>query len=188
MYMGRFYDGDIEGKFWFGVQDSSDIENLISITPHVYFSWKVCGCSTDNDNDEYCKDCYASKEEHIEDAVENEEYEDEMLYIEDCAQGYSLDKDTHYDELKNNMEELRKKIPEQILNEFDKIEQTDKLLNAFTGVFDNTSEVVSNYFGGIPQLGPEKRMVLQIIARYNLALQIEYCLRTKESCNVNCEY
>ena len=59
---------------------------------------------------------------------------------------------------------------------------------AFTGVFDNTSEVVSNYFGGIPQLGPEKRMVLQIIARYNLALQIEYCLRTKDSCNVNCEY
>ena len=24
--MGRHYDGDIEGKFWFGVQDSSDAE------------------------------------------------------------------------------------------------------------------------------------------------------------------
>ena len=108
--------------------------------------------------------------------------------MEDSSQGYSLDKDIHYDELKKNMEELRKKIPEIILNEFDKIEQTDKLLNAFTGVFDNTSEVVSNYFGGIPQLGPEKRMVLQIIARYNLGLQIEYCLRTSESCHVNCEY
>ena len=22
--MGRYYDGDIEGKFWFGIQDSSD--------------------------------------------------------------------------------------------------------------------------------------------------------------------
>ena len=40
MYMGRFYDGDIEGKFWFGVQDSSDIENLISITPTYIFLGK----------------------------------------------------------------------------------------------------------------------------------------------------
>ena len=24
--MGRYYDGDIEGKFWFGVQDSCDAE------------------------------------------------------------------------------------------------------------------------------------------------------------------
>ena len=23
--MGRFYTGDIEGKFWFGIQDSNDI-------------------------------------------------------------------------------------------------------------------------------------------------------------------
>ena len=38
--MGRFYDGDIEGKFWFGVQDSSDIENLISITPTYIFLGK----------------------------------------------------------------------------------------------------------------------------------------------------
>ena len=22
--MGRYYDGDIEGKFWFGIQDTSD--------------------------------------------------------------------------------------------------------------------------------------------------------------------
>jgi hypothetical protein len=186
--MGRFYDGDIEGKFWFGIQDSNDIEELVSVTPYIYYSWKVCGCAAEVDSDEYCKGCYMSKEEHIEDAVENEEYEDEMLYMEDSSQGYCLDKDTHYDELKKNMEELRKKIPEIVLNEFDKIEQNDKLLNAFTGVFDNTSEVVSNYFGGLPQLGTEKRMILQIIARYNIGLQIEYCLRTSESCNVNCDY
>ena len=24
--MGRYYDGDIEGKFWFGVQSSDDAE------------------------------------------------------------------------------------------------------------------------------------------------------------------
>ena len=29
--MGRYYYGDIEGKFWFGVQSSNDINNLINI-------------------------------------------------------------------------------------------------------------------------------------------------------------
>ena len=29
--MGRFYCGDIEGKFSFAVQDSDDIENLLSV-------------------------------------------------------------------------------------------------------------------------------------------------------------
>lgn len=26
--MGRYYSGDIEGKFWFGVQDSNDADNF----------------------------------------------------------------------------------------------------------------------------------------------------------------
>ena len=26
--MGRYYHGDIEGKFWFGVQDSRDAEHF----------------------------------------------------------------------------------------------------------------------------------------------------------------
>lgn len=186
--MGRYYCGDIEGKFWVGLQGSDDIEELVSVTPHIYYCWKVCGCLAEIDSDEYCKDCYKTKEEHIENVVEEEDYEDEMLYMEECSQGYSLDKETHYEELKNNMEELRKKIPTLILDEFDKIEQSDKLLNAFTGVFDNSSKVIQDYFGGIPQLGPEKRMLLQIIARYNLGLQLEYCLRTTDSCDINCEY
>ena len=29
--MGRYYWGDIEGKFWFGVQSSCDINNLVNI-------------------------------------------------------------------------------------------------------------------------------------------------------------
>ena len=40
--MGRFYSGDIEGKFWFGIQDSNDIENLVNITSNIEYAWKVC--------------------------------------------------------------------------------------------------------------------------------------------------
>ena len=42
--MGRFYNGDIEGKFWFGIQDSDDVKNLVTIDGYVYYSWKVCDC------------------------------------------------------------------------------------------------------------------------------------------------
>ena len=78
--MGRFYDGDIQGKFWFGIQDSSDIENLITITPQVYYAWKCCHCFAEIDSSDYCKDCHESKDEHIEAATEEEEYDDECLY------------------------------------------------------------------------------------------------------------
>ena len=186
--MGRYYDGDIQGKFWFGVQDSDDVKNLVNIESDDYYNWKVCNCVAEINDYKYCNNCYGNISEHIEAASIEEEYEDECLYYEESSHGYSLDKATHYDELKKNMVELRKKIPEIIINEFDKIEQTDKLLDAFTGVFDNTTKVISNYFGGIPQLGPNKRMLLKIVSRYTLGTQIEYCLRTTDSCYITCEY
>ena len=34
--MGRFYHGDIEGKFWFGIQDSDDIKNLVHMESYIY--------------------------------------------------------------------------------------------------------------------------------------------------------
>ena len=51
--MGRFYSGDIEGKFWFGVQDSNDIENLVNITPNIEYAWKACNCFAEIDDEEY---------------------------------------------------------------------------------------------------------------------------------------
>ena len=74
--MGRFYSGDIEGKFWFGVQGSDDIQNLVTISEHIYYSWKACNCSADIDADNYCKFCYENKEEHINDVKEMDEYAD----------------------------------------------------------------------------------------------------------------
>ena len=57
--MGRYYWGDIEGKFWFGVQSSSDVENLINITAQPgNMIWHGCGCVVDFDQkyNEYCKE------------------------------------------------------------------------------------------------------------------------------------
>jgi hypothetical protein len=182
--MGRFYSGDIEGKFWFGVQCSDDVENLVTITGNTDYSWHVCNCVAEIKDDDYCRQCYESKEEHIEAAIEEGEYDDSCLYYEECSHGYSLDKETHYEELLANMENLKKEIPEGVIKFFENIEQNDKILDAFTGVFNDTNKHIVEK----PEDDKERTKLFVLIARYTLGYQIEYCLRTTDSCNINCEY
>ena len=182
--MGRYYNGDIEGKFWFGIQGSDDIENLISIEPYTFYIWKICNCAANIEDNDYCSDCYESKNEHIEEAIDEEEYEDGCLYYESGSSGYSLDKETHYNKLLDSMNTLKKNINIKIMEEFDKIEQNDKILNAFTGVFDKIIKVLfKNNFKN----EAEKNNQEVLVGRYTLGYQIEYCLRTTGSCNINCE-
>ena len=66
--MGRYYWGDIEGKFWFGVQSSNDVENLLNITSQPgSLIWHGCGCVVDFDqkNDEFCIAVFFDKKKTI---------------------------------------------------------------------------------------------------------------------------
>ena len=182
--MGRFYNGDIEGKFWFAVQSSNDIEELVTVTPHIYYSWNVCGCTAEIHDYGYCKECYDSKEEHINAAIDEDVYDDDgCLYYEDQMIGYSLDKETHYVELMNNLNELKPKIGEDIIEKFDKIERNDDILNAFTGVFNHTHDCENT-----TKTQEEIRNLMTLVARYTLGYQMEYCLKKNGYCNISCEY
>ena len=86
------------------------------------------------------------------------------------------------------MELLKKEIPEEIINEFDKIEQNDKILDAFTKVFDKTHPIVNKLNDDFVYSDTEKKQIATLVARYTIGYQIEYCLRTTNSCQVNCEY
>ena len=184
--MGRFYSGDIEGKFWFGVQCSCDIENLVTITPYTYYSWIICGCNAEIKDETYCHSCYNSQAEHEEAVMEEDEDADlECLYMEMQSNGYSLDKDTHYQELFNNMNKLKLRMNEDFINEFDKIEQNEKILNAFSGVFNKACSIIDDIKF---ENDEEQKIVCELAARYTLGYQIEYCLRTTDSCNILCEY
>jgi hypothetical protein len=69
--MGRWYFGDIEGKFWFGVQCSCPMDKF-GATDKAMFEYCCCSCSCEDDDDDYCSGCYGSKEEHLEAIHEDE--------------------------------------------------------------------------------------------------------------------
>ena len=56
--MGRYYQGDIEGKFWFGVQDSSDAEffGAAEAEPN-YIEYHIPSDCKDEDVKEGIKEC-----------------------------------------------------------------------------------------------------------------------------------
>ena len=186
--MGRFYNGDIYGKFWFGIQSSDDVSELVSYdNPEQCYIWKSCNCDVDEDNidnieGKYCTGCYDSIDDHIAEVVEFEDYEDGLLYSEEQSINYSLNKDTHYQELLDSMNKLKLRIHPDIITEFAKIEQNDNILDAFSGVFDNMDYNNITY-----ESETEKHKALEIIARYTLGYQIEYCLRMRGVCNIKCE-
>lgn len=187
--MGRCYCGDIEGKFWFGVQSSDDISELVTYDEHQQtYIWKSCGCEVDVDvpeTEKYCKTCFSSKNQHIDTVEDEGDYEDGLLYIESQSIVYNLDKDTHYQELVDNMNTLKQSIPEGIIAEFDNIEQTDKILNAFSGVFNHICDNMNKYIKFENEI--ENHKCCTLVARYTLGFQIEYCLRNNSYCSVECE-
>ena len=186
--MGRFYSGDISGKFWFGVQSSDDIGELVSYTPVQHNIWKSCGCYVDEDEPEgkYCKGCFNSLDTHISAVEEEEDYDDGLLYIEDQEIIYQLDEDTHYQELLDSMNKLKLAIHPDILNEFDKIDQNENILDAFSGVFNHTCEYMNKNITFDNDM--QKQKECELLARYTLGYQIEYCLRTIGRCTICCEY
>jgi len=54
--MGRYYGGDIESTFWFGVQSCCDISNLVIIEYIQDYVCKVCNCNANVQDDRYCSE------------------------------------------------------------------------------------------------------------------------------------
>jgi hypothetical protein len=54
--MGRYYYGNISGKFWFGIQSSLDPQNLGCTYTNLY-EYQICGCICDDKNISYCMSC-----------------------------------------------------------------------------------------------------------------------------------
>lgn len=176
--MGRYYWGNIEGKFWVAVQSSNDVENLINIKPHsCSLAWRGCGCivNMDEKKNDYCKNCYESREVFLDEMGEDF---DGDPYDELPELAYDITEDK-LEDLCETMTTLEKEIDPRIVSEYKKIDED--MSNAFSGVFKQVDEVIEEI------IKEKKNMNLQVIARYSLGLQIKQCLEKNGSCALYCE-
>lgn len=192
--MGRYYGGDIEGKFWFGVQSSCDINNLVNIEYITEYVWKACGCGARIEDEKFCTDCYENYDEHVLAIQENDyDMEDKLMYREGCNVYYQIYKDEHYDELLESLQLVRSNLSDDILTEFDKLEDNSNITSAYSGYFDpiykkyqlqqKTKEEENN----CPRQEFTPNTEAEFIARYVIGLQIKYCLENLGCCTVSCE-
>ena len=99
--MGRYYNGTISGKFWFGIQNSHDAANfkdpLTFILPIEYLTYHSCCCDVDNTCNLYCIDCFSSYDEHYNSL---DDYDKDLIEINGII---FTDWDEIYDEKLNKV-------------------------------------------------------------------------------------
>ena len=172
--MGRYYFGDIKGKFWFGVQTSDDAVNLGGHTSDNLMLYFPCNCENIYGK-KYCNDCFHCFEDAFEEAKNqgfidedaNKELEDVLLYESNYVvinfEGHQLK------EVQGHIENLFEKIGIHIkkftMNKDEDYEYDIELSNE-----DNI-----------------QKEELELIARWCLAKQIEQCIIDKGCCEIECE-
>jgi len=183
--MVRKYKGDISGHFWFAMQGSGDISNLIKIKESDMYRWRGCGCIINESALEYldyCKQCYDCKDDCIVDVWKKTGKDASILY-EDAKQiCYNIFADDHLAQLENSLICLRSIIDKRILNEVDKVENLPAILNASSGIFDDVLKIYNEIHKTMPSVANP-----DFVSRYCLGVQIKYRLKTSGSCYVICE-
>lgn len=77
--MGRYYHGDINGKFWFGIQNSLDASHFGGVGEYVYM-WSCCGTHDDltetdvGRKNECPNECYKDDDTKLSEVVIDENY------------------------------------------------------------------------------------------------------------------
>ena len=141
--MGRFYSGDINGKFWFGIQSSYDINNLLDIEPNLVLEWYGCRCTLHDDNnedDKYCVECFNSEKEFLDSAADYMKMDNsENPYYETNEIVYDISSSQYLKPLEEKLNELEQKIHKSLIDAIKEI--TGDISDAFSGVFDNVFAV-----------------------------------------------
>lgn len=164
--MGRYYNGEISGKLWFGIQESDDASHFGKEHDDVYCFY-VCNCYLNIDDafeGMYCTSCYNSHEEHTK-AMCEEGYEDvETWYLSESEISYAFDE-----------------------SDIDTIQETIYDLEDYVGKYmaNYSIDEYMNYSYDPPS-GLTKDEII-CIARLCLGKQILHCLQKNGSCNFTVE-
>jgi hypothetical protein len=169
--MGRFYNGDINGKFWFGVQSSDDISNLLDIDSEMVCEWYGCGCTLHDDNNEdneFCIECYNNKEDFLLNASEEMEADGSSVpYHETNEIVYYISSSQYLKPLEEKLNELEQKIHKSIIDAFKGI--TGDVSDVFTGVFDHVLEIHDNLMNERSVTNATK----EVVKEENIIINIE---------------
>jgi len=175
--MGRYYNGDIQGKFWFGTQDSLDATNF-GVNPVMQYDYYGCQCCVSDDvtGDEdanarlYCSSCYESLEDHLEKTKEDRD--EDLTYYEG--------NEVYYDFGLNDLLSVQKEIK--------KLEKkVGKYMAPFTIVDKKEEDEGVQYEYNVPEGVKLKKGELELIARLCLGKQILYCLEKYGTCGFHAE-
>ena len=82
--MGRYYNGDIEGKFWFGVQSSNDADyfGCEGESHHISYYYHEGHLDKVKEGIKDCKNCLGEYKKHLDNFFKtdgNDGYNDKML-------------------------------------------------------------------------------------------------------------
>jgi len=180
--MGRYYNGDIEGKFWFGIQDSNDA-SFFGIEPKIIYNRK-CGCWYTEDNECGCE----IEHVHItEDDVK--ENKDLIACQPDCDKEF--DENTIDEESYNSIEYTFEEIHIDFVKDgldycFSEIEP---IANNVRDILNIDSENIEKFIRDICiNLSKEQYSeICEWLARLELGTKILKCLESKGSCCFECE-
>ena len=159
--MGRYYTGQISGKFWFGIQNSND-PDYFGVEYKDVLSYYVCNCYCNEET--YCYDCYSTIEEHKE-AIkeENIENNNKTWYVSESEIYYEFT----YEDIDSVKEQI--KVLEYIIG---------KHMDSYK-IIDNENEITYDY--KVPN--NIQKNELEFIVRLCLGKQILYCLEKNQSCS-----
>jgi len=195
--MGRFYSGDISGKFWFGVQSSYDADNF-GVKSKKLFNYFVCGCSCENKKEYYCKMCYTSHEEHVQSILDDEcEKHDfnkrrKKLWREtECEVMYSI-KPRHKKRIKKLVQTLEEQVGHYMTGyKIKDVPPETSHENSIGYEYEYEYESISMNNEEEQQEEEEQPQVnqvkLELLARLCLGKLILYCLEKRGSCTFYAE-
>ena len=188
--MGREYIGDISGKFGFAIQDSCDIQNLKEgILYEIEYQWYGCSCNIEPEileQKNFCDECYETYDAHYEDVCEYID-DEQKLYFESSNINFYINRDKHYEKLVQKLLEIKEKLPDDIIIEFDKIEKNEAIIDGYNDIFKDTYDKINTYQHIENKNKYTFDKLLEYFLRYKLGIQIKYILEKQDTCFVCCE-
>lgn len=188
----------------------------------------------DFNKEKYCVTCYESYEDHyqnVKDEIDENECQDDDgddsddddsdddgddsddnddekhiidLFYETSFILYDIRKDQHYDQLIESLNNLKEKLPSDVIEEFEKIKDNENIIDGYSDIFKDVCDKFNKYQDEnsidslpVPGINNNNNVIFNIkkcdnnlllsFLRYKLGMQVKYVLEREDTCFMSCE-